>query len=71
MVVKIYGPGWCMELRDGVNKILDLAPLIAEGDLQDGMLSYYPSQAGESDANIDSQLDTSFDFRDLTKEPPE
>jgi hypothetical protein len=105
MVVKIYGPGWCMELPGGVNRIpqvLTLAPngairrdmklhgmtcsqenrnivdpnnsnsaRITEGaEMQDGMLAYYQSQAGEADANVENKLDPNLDFRDMMKNPP-
>jgi hypothetical protein len=34
-------------------------------DLQDGILAYYLSVAGQSDANVERALDSNFDFRDL------
>jgi hypothetical protein len=78
MAAKIYGPGWCMEMPEGVNqnhfasgnKMIEHDP--RAGDLQDGMLAYYLSQAGQCDANVDHRLDREpFDFRDLMKNLPE
>jgi len=69
MSVKIYGPGWLMELPDCINPSPQPP---GDGDLQDGMLSYYLSQAGQCDANVDHRLDREpFDFRDLMKNLPE
>ncbi len=41
------------------------------GDLQDGMLAYYLSQAGQSDVNVECRIDSEpFDFRDSMTTPP-
>jgi hypothetical protein len=60
-----------MEPPNGIIKIE--GPRLQEpvGDLQDGMLAYFLSVAGGSDANIESKLDANADFRDMMKAPPE
>lgn len=44
---------------------------VHDGDMQDGMLAYYLSQAAQSDANVENRLDSEpFDFRDSMTTPP-
>jgi hypothetical protein len=53
-MVKIYGPGWCMDLPEGVIETKQATP---GGDLQYGLLDYYLSRVEQNDVNVETRPD--------------